>query len=224
MKTTAVIVARKGSVRIPNKMHQIINGESLVMRKVRQCLATPGIHEVVVGSDDVSIAADVIRMGAKFAHRELKYCDEKSTTVNDMVRNMLNFIDTDQVLWAHPTNPFITEHHYKQAIDLLDENRVNGKNSLFSVNVLKGHFWDDRGKEINFDSTAKIHRVAADLPPIYAQNGGIFIRPYADMLVDGALVSASKAVIYQMDALDGWDIDHSWQLEFAQHYAAKNNL
>ena len=223
-KTTAVIIARKGSVRIPGKMHQPINGESMILRKLRQCLAIPGIYQVIVGSDDESIANQVRNMGAGFILRQPEYCDEKSRTVNEVIINMLQGIhDADRILWAHPTNPFIDSEHYADAIATLDEVEKDGYDSLISMNTMHGHFWHQNLSPINFGALEPRHKIASHLPPVYAQNGGIFIRPYADMLKDGALMGG-RAFIYPMESIIGWDIDHPWQLEFAQWYAKQRNL
>ncbi len=218
MRTTAVIIARKGSVRIPGKMHQMIGNDTMLLRKVKQCLEIKGVEQVVVGSDDTSIAMEVDRLGAVFIEREEKFCDEKSTTVNEMIKDVLSKITpiTDQILWAHPTNPFIESHHYQSALELLDAKRMLGYDSVFSVNRLQGHFWSNITTPINFSPISPIHIVAANLPPIFAQNGGIFIRPYNEMVQDGALIG-KNALMIAMDQLDGWDIDYPWQLEFAQY-------
>ncbi len=218
-KITAVIVARKESERIPNKMHQKIGDETMVMRKVRQCLAVDGIGSVIVGSDDESIKSEVEAEGAIFAHREDKYCDEKSATVNEMVKNMLSFFESEYVLWAHPTNPFITTKHYSDAMNSLILRLIyDGYDSLFSASEMKGHFWREERQEIipiNFSPLTPIHKTANKLPAMYSQNGGIFIRKYEDMAKDGNLIGG-KPVMYTISMLDGWDIDEQWQLELAQ--------
>lgn len=217
-KITAVIVARKESKRIPNKMHQIIGDETMVMRKVRQCLAIDGVGQVIVGSDDDSIKSQVEERGGIFAHREYKYCDEKSTTVNEMVQNVLSFFESEYVLWAHPTNPFITTEHYQGAIEAFKKAEKDGYDSLFSASEMNGHFWRGNKNEIipvNYSPFTPDHKIAKELPAMYSQNGGIFIRKYEDMIKDGNFIGG-KPAMYSMSMLAGWDIDYEWQLEFAQ--------
>lgn len=51
METTAVVVARKGSVRIKSKSLLILDGKSLIERKIIQLQKCKHIDRVVFGSD-----------------------------------------------------------------------------------------------------------------------------------------------------------------------------
>ena len=53
-KITAVIIARKNSKRLPNKMYQKINGKSLIETKISHLLKT-NVDEIAVGSDDLKL-------------------------------------------------------------------------------------------------------------------------------------------------------------------------
>ena len=226
MKITAVIVARKGSRRIPNKMHQIIDGQSLIQRKVRQCLEVKSFDQVIVGSDDESIKEQVEDMGARFVRRPDRYCDEDAVTPNLMVKNMLSYFKSDVVVWAHPTNPFIEAFHYESAlsiykniIDTVGERDV----SVTNVAELRGHFYYEYGSGINHLPNAhhidvrNVHRTAAQLPAILKQTGGIFIRDYGRMAWDGYFLSSMPS-FYITDEVTGWDIDEPWQLEAARDF------
>ena len=86
--------------------------------------------------------------------------------------------------------------------------------SLFSATVIKNHFWNHK-KPINHKPFSKKHVVASKLPAIFSQNGGIFIRFKKDMIKDGRFVG-NKPYIFQMNEIEGWDLDHPWQLEVAK--------
>ncbi len=218
-KTTAVIVARKGSIRVPGKMYQMIDSEPLILRKIRQLKELESVEMIIVGTDADDFRGQIEDAGARFCRTPDEYNKGMHDKVNGMVRNILGFFKTEQVLWAHSTNPFIESWHYQEALEVLEAVRHEGYDSLFSVNRMMGHFWSDKMSPINFGALDPVHRIANHLPPVYAQNGGIFIRPYDDMLKDGSLI-AGKAHMFPMDQLTGWDIDYPWQLEFAQHYAS----
>ena len=53
-KITAVIIARKNSTRLPNKMYRKINGKSLIEIKINHLLKTK-VDEIAVGSDDIKL-------------------------------------------------------------------------------------------------------------------------------------------------------------------------
>ena len=57
-KITAVIIARKNSKRLPNKMYRKINGKSLIEIKINHLLKTK-VDEIAVGSDDLKLETRV---------------------------------------------------------------------------------------------------------------------------------------------------------------------
>lgn len=217
-KTVAVIVARKGSERIPNKMHQQIAGESLIVRKARQCKEIENIEEVFVVTDEYCLDAKFYEMGVNVYHPPLEYCQGKDA--NGMIKNALRAFRSDWVLWAHPTNPFIDAALYRRSLDLMAEIEPEGYNSVFSVNRLQGHFWNENPSPVNFSNITVKHKVATDLPCLFSQNGGIFIRKYSEMVEDGAFIG-SRAHMFPMSEVEGWDIDYPWQLSMAQELVEK---
>ena len=53
-KITAVIISRKNSKRLPNKMWQKLNGKSLIELKINH-LVKSNVDEIAVGSDDLRL-------------------------------------------------------------------------------------------------------------------------------------------------------------------------
>ena len=77
-KITAVVIARKGSRRLPLKMYKKFKGKSLIELKIKQLLKT-NVHEIAVGSDDKKLENICKKFNSskiKFYLREKKYCDE----------------------------------------------------------------------------------------------------------------------------------------------------
>ena len=214
MKIAAVIVSRKDSVRIQNKSKKKIKNQNLVERKISQLKKAKFIDKIYLGTNDLSLKKLTQKYKINFVKRENKYCDEKKTNAIDMIKNMLKFVDADIILWAHPTNPFIDHKLYDKAIRLFKKSSKNF-DSLFSATVIKNHFWSHKKKPINHKPFSKKHVVASKLPAIYAQNGGIFIRYKKNMIKDGRFIG-KKPYIFTMNEIDGWDLDHPWQLEVAR--------
>ncbi|WP_075501304.1 cytidylyltransferase domain-containing protein [Candidatus Pelagibacter communis] len=214
MKIAAIIVSRKNSVRIQNKSRKKIKNQNLVERKIYQLKKVESLDEIYLGTNDLGLKKLTKKYKINFVKRENKYCDEKKTTANEMVKNMLKFVDADIILWAHPTNPFINYEIYEKAIRLFKKSSKKF-DSLFSATVIKNHFWNHKKKPINHKPFSKKHVVASKLPAIFSQNGGIFIRFKKDMIKDGRFVG-NKPYIFQMNEIEGWDLDHPWQLEVAK--------
>ncbi len=218
-KISAVIIARKGSRRLPLKMYRKFKGKSLIELKINQLLKTK-VDEIVVGSDDEKLKNLCKKFNSKkikFYLREKKYCDEISTTPNQMIKNMLSFFKSDIVLWAHPTNPFTDHKFYNDAIKKFLKEEKKGKDSLFSVTKLNDYFWDHKKKPINHNPQEKTHTLlgAHKIKYIYVDNNAIYIRKYKDMIKDGRFWGA-KGYMYIMDEISGWDINTKWDLEASQ--------
>jgi len=214
MTTTAVIVSRKGSVRIKNKAWAKLNSVSLIERKILQLIKVSKIDNIVIGTNDSEIKEIADKYSVTFIKREEQFCDEKSATPNEMIRNMLSYFDSDVVLWAHLTNPFINETHYQDTLEQF-EKLDSDYDSLFSAVELKEHIWIDKTTPINHDPFSSKHIIAKDLNPVYKQNGGIFIRNKVDMQNDGRFIG-NKPYMYVMNEVEGLDLDYYWQLETAR--------
>lgn len=219
MKISAVIIARKGSKRLPNKLYRKFHGVSLIENKIRQLCKTK-VDEIIVGSDDKNVSKICKKFSSKkitFFKREKKYCDELSTTPNQMISNMLGFFKTDLVVWAHITNPLTDYKHYNKAIDMFNKNKNKGFDSLHSVSTMKRFFWNEKGEAMNHNPLEKSHTLLSNnkIRPYYVANGAIFIRHQKDMIKDGKFWG-KKRLMFKMNFVDGWDIDTEWQLDACQ--------
>ena len=214
MRIVAIIVSRKGSKRILNKSKVKIKNQGLVERKISQLKKVHLLDEIYLGTNDLSLKKLSKKYKIKFIKRAERYCDESRTNAKDMIKNMLKYVDADIIVWAHPTNPLIDERLYINAIKLF-KCSSNKFDSLFSATKLKNHFWNNKKKPINHNPFAKKHIISEKLPPIFFQNGGIFIRHKKDMIKDGGFIG-KKPIMFEMDEIQGWDIDYYWQLELAR--------
>lgn len=221
IKIIAVIVTRKGSKRIKNKNTRLFyKKDSLLSLKIKQLKKINEIDDIIVGSDDnnAQLVAKIHKV--KFFKRKKIFCDEKSKTPNDMIKNMLSFFSTDVVLWAHCTNPFITEKYYKEAIKkFIIQFKKGQSDSLVSVNKLHGHFYFN-SKPLNHNPRSNTHTVALKLKPIFMQDGGIFIREHKKMKKDGKFCGSSP-VYFELNNLTGLDINNNDDFTLAKILAKK---
>ena len=219
MKISAVIIARKGSKRLKNKMYQKFFGSSLIENKIKQLIKS-NVDEIIVGSNDIKLKTICEKYKEKnvfFVKRQEKYCDEKSTTPNEMIKNMLSLFDTDLVLWAHLTNPFTNEKHYNEALKIYNKLNKKKYDSLFSATMVADYFWDQNKKPLNHNPLEKSHTLLSTgkIKPLYTDNGAVFIRRHKDMIKDGRFWG-KKGFMYIMNYLNGWDINTKWDLESSQ--------
>ena len=183
-EVTAIVVARKGSVRVPQKNRLMLNGVPLFLRKIQQLQNAKQVDRIVFGSDDEYMLEIAEKNGADTIRRPDFFCDERVASANDMIGNMMDSIETDIVVWAHCTNPLISSATYDKAIEIFFSASELQYDSLLSVVELREHLWQERGHEfcpLNYNPYATRHTPARELPPYYMQDGGIFIQPYKQM-------------------------------------------
>ncbi len=180
-EVTAIIVARKGSVRVPSKNLLPLGEDTLISRKIKQLKGAELIDRVVFGSDSDEMLQHAEKFGAECIRRPDYYCDEKQASANDMIRNMMDLVKTDVVVWAHCTNPLLSSDTYDNAIKTFANGMEEGYDSLLSVVELREHLWGEDKKPLNYNPYQARHTPARELPPYYMQDGGIFIQPYEQM-------------------------------------------
>lgn len=205
---TAIVVARGGSTRLPNKALLPFAGSSMIGHKVRtlkQCLR---IGRVVVGSDSDAILAEAKANGAETVKRGDYHCDERVCSANEMILNMVSLVGggpDDVFVWAHPTNPLIRPETYDAAVDRFAAGMEFNFDSLMSVREEKRHAWFD-GKPLNFTPHEIPHRPASQLEPVLFQDGAIFIQTRQRWL-DTAYFYGERPLHFQVPWDEGWDVD-----------------
>lgn len=104
MTVLAVVPARRGSKRLPDKNVRLLGGMTLVEHALRCAARAPSVDEVVVSTDDERVAAMVRSLGVRVVDRppELATDDASSWSV---VRHAAAGADFDVVVLLQPTSP-----------------------------------------------------------------------------------------------------------------------
>ncbi len=180
VEITAVIPAKGYSGRVSGKNMRDIAGIPLVAWKIEQLSKCMHINRIIVGSDSDEILSIAKSHGAETVFNENEYCDEVNRSVNERIRYMCSLFETDIVVWAHCTNPLLSPDTYDRAVGKYLS--FNGEyDSLLSVYSLQGHIWSSEYKPY-YDPYGARHPYAGELPPVYIQDGGIFLQPHRQML------------------------------------------
>lgn len=211
---SAVIVARKGSQRIPSKSMQMIGGKTLIQLKIEELKKTRYVDRVIVGSDCEEMLAHAESLGAEAVERPEFFCNEQKASANQMIGNMCSLISTDVVVWAHCTNPLLSSSTFDSAISTYLDN-IGDFDSLLSVVEIKEHLWDEHRKPINYDPFSERHTPARELPPYYMQDGGIFIQGYEAMTANSYFFG-KKPYLFKIPQNEFCDINDGRDLVIAR--------
>ena len=106
-KTIAIIPARGGSKRLPNKNILLLEGIPLIAHSILYAQENSSIiDEVYVSTDDDKIKEIAIKFGAKVIDRPIALSGDLEPTLSAL-QHAVNTIglDTENIVLLQPTNP-----------------------------------------------------------------------------------------------------------------------
>jgi len=139
MKTVAFVPAKGTSERIENKNLQVLDGEYLFKRKLRQLLECEEIDEVWLDSESEELHRLARDLPIKHHYRDPNLANNK-TDGHAMFANESRVTDADIVVQVLCTAPFIDKSVIDPALRDLKESPTT---SLVAVSEQKLYLWDD---------------------------------------------------------------------------------
>jgi regulator of RNase E activity RraA/CMP-N-acetylneuraminic acid synthetase len=158
MKVAAFVPAKGTSERIESKNLQILDGEYLFKRKLRQLLECREIDEVWLDSEDDHIHKLADDLPIKHLRRNPKLADN-DTDGHAMFENETRYTDADIVVQALCTAPFIDREIIDPALSKL---KASKQTSLIAVSEQKLYRWLD-GKPIYGDKIPNSEDLETDI-------------------------------------------------------------
>ncbi|MER7055031.1 N-acylneuraminate cytidylyltransferase [Streptomyces sp. NPDC000351] len=144
-RVLAVIPARGGSKGVPAKNLAPVGGVPLVARAVRECRATRLVTDVVVSTDDQSIATAAREAGAEVVLRPAAIAGDTATSEAAVLHAMdtheaLHGAPVDVVLLVQCTSPFIVREDIDGVAGAVAE---KGADTAVTVAPFHGFVWRD---------------------------------------------------------------------------------
>ena len=218
-KTVAIIPVRSGSRRITHKNTRVFGNTTLIENKITQIQKCKKVDSIIVATNDTRTKEICKNYDVVLMDREERFCDEKSTTPNQMIEDIVSRVDDsfELVVWAHCTNPLIDSTIYDLAVHSFLSSEPE-YDSLVSVTPVKNHFWHGTKTgciPMNYNPNSLSHPLAADLDPIYYQNGGIFIQKRKDM-VSNCYFFGRNPILFELDEYVSIDINKPLDMVIAE--------
>ncbi|MFD7302401.1 cytidylyltransferase domain-containing protein [Streptomyces pharetrae] len=182
-RVLAVIPARGGSKGVPAKNLAPVGGVPLVARAVRECRAGRLVTDVVVSTDDQSIAAAARAAGAEVVLRPAAIAGDTATSEAAVLHAMdaheaLHGAPVDVVLLVQCTSPFLTREDVDGVAAAVVE---NGADTAVTVAPFHGFIWrdgdgaaaeEDGGHGVNHDKAYRPRR--QDRPQDLLETGAAY--------------------------------------------------
>lgn len=213
----ALIPVRSGSQRVRNKNIKPFADSNLLEIKIKQLLRIKELDGIIVNSDSDEMLEIAKNLGAETVKRD-RYYASNTVSINEVYVNLAQNCNSDIILFADATNPMISD---KTIIECLEIYKNNSEfDSVNTVNLIKMFLWKD-GKPLNYSESNKPK--SQDLPDIFAINSAINILSKETMIKTRAFVGENP-YFYQVDDIEGIDIDNETDFEFAEFMYKKYRM
>ena len=219
MKTIAIIPARGGSKRLPNKNILSLGGMPLLVHSILYAKDNAHIiDEVYVSTDDEKIKEIALHFGAKVITRPQSISGDNEPTISSLQHVILSIDENvENVILLQPTNPLrpknLLEDCFQKFIYLQCE-------SLFTVSKSElklGKIIDN----IFIPFSYKIGQRSQDLEPLFYENGLLYIVKAATILEDKIITQ--NAYPYLVNHIFAKvDIDTQEDFDFAEYLIKKS--
>lgn len=179
----AIIPARSGSKRLPNKNIKDLCGKPLMAWSIEAAKQSKWIDEIVVNTNSQQYAEIAKQYGVNVPFLRPEELSQDKNTTFEYIQYTIDFYkntfkkEYDYIVLLQPTSPLRQAHHIDEAIELCLRKNAS---SIISVSECEHTpLWantlpPDHSME-NFVSKEAIGKRSQDLPQYYRINGCIFI-------------------------------------------------
>ncbi|MEA9413099.1 acylneuraminate cytidylyltransferase family protein [Flavobacterium sp. PL02] len=219
MKTIAIIPARGGSKRLPQKNIKLLGEIPLLAHSILYAKANKEIiDEIYVSTNDEDIKKIALEFGAKVISRPESISGDLEPTVSALKNVLEQITDTvENVVLLQATNPLRPQNLLKEALEIYQKEKHN---SLFTVS--RNH--QKLGKIVNqkfIPFNYEIGQRSQDLEPLFFENGLLYITKAA--LIMENIIIAENAFPFKIDSIfAGVDIDIQEDFDYAEYLYQKH--
>lgn len=210
--TIAIIPARGGSKRLPNKNTMLLGGIPLLVHSILFAQKHSFIDEVFITTNDENINEIALLYGAKVIERPENLSGDFEPTVSALKHVLENIETVENVILLQPTNPLRPENLLTEAFDVYLKNNCE---SLFTVSRKHhklGKIIDNKFQPFNY----QIGQRSQDLEPLFFENGLLYITK-SKLILEDKIIS-ENAYPYQVNHIfANVDIDMQDDFDYAEY-------
>ena len=227
----AVIPARGGSLRVPNKNLRKLGGHPLIAWTIKTALQSKLLDRVIVSTDSEEIAKVARKYGAEVPFLRPKEISGPLSTELQFHQHVLDWLQQNEnitpclIVNLYPTAPFRRWQSIDHAISQFLKHP--NAHSLRSIRVCSEHpfkMWKKQGAWLipfvpKKDSQTQTYSFQ-QLPQVHIQNANIYITKPKTMKTLKSTVG-KRVLAFEMDAVESVDINDPLDLDFAETVLAK---
>jgi len=213
MKTIAIIPARGGSKRLPNKNILLLGGIPLIAHSILYAQKQSDfIDGIFVSTDDPEIKKVALSYGARVIDRPEALSGDFEPTVSAIKHAIEGNDSVENIIVLQPTNPLRPENLLKDCFLTYQENQCN---SLFTVSRSHqklGKIEQDIFVPFNYTAGQR----SQDLEPLFYENGLIYISK-AKIIRENQIMSTTAFPFIVDHIYAGIDIDTKEDFNYAAY-------
>jgi CMP-N-acetylneuraminic acid synthetase len=213
VKLLAVIAARSGSKRLPNKNARTLGDKPLMVWSIECALASRCFSDVLVSTDTEELGTIARNAGASVPWlRPVELATDQASSAEvclhaaewyEQARTRL-----DGVALLQPTSPFRQSETVRRGVSLFMDDPTE---SVVSVSPATSHpYWcrrvDQDGRLRRLDGVPESVARSQELPRVWQFNGLLYIVPMS-VLRSGILISTAARALTIVDEIESLDID-----------------
>jgi CMP-N,N'-diacetyllegionaminic acid synthase len=227
-KVLAIIPARKGSKRLPNKNKLDLNGKPLISWTIESAMKSIYIDDIAISTDDEDIVeiAKLYDIDVPFL-RPVELSSDKASTM-DVIFHTINFYKSigryyDIIILLQPTSPLRTSVDIDNSFKLLSKD----VKAIVSVCELDhSPLWSNvlpTNNSLEFFLKEDVQGLRSqDLPQYYRLNGAIYLSRI-NYLKTNKKFFGKQSKAYIMSTNNSIDIDTKLDFELCKLIMNENN-
>ena len=217
-RVVAIIPARGGSKRIPNKNIKMFAGRPLIVHSLDAAKKSMVFDRIIVSTDSSEIAEIAQKAGAEVPFmRPPELADDYTPTI-PVLKHALNWLMSHNCMVEYfcciYANPFITSKNLISAFDLLKEKQVTGviPVTTFEFPIFRGiKISEDSSLEYIFPKYASsrsqdLHEAYHDVGQFYWWDCKKYMAAKEIALVDRIPYIIPRHLCQDIDTPEDWDI------------------
>lgn len=218
----ALIPARGGSKRLPDKNIKLLNGKPLIAWTIIAARESGLFDDIIVSTDSENIASLAKKFGANVPFIRPQNLSDDTATTAEVVRHAVDFIQQaekvsiDIICLLQPTSPLRTATHIKEAFNLYKEKKAKSVISVCKVEHSL-QLCNQLSNTLSMEGFIKLENNtrSQDHPVYYRLNGAIYIFDKIHFN-DISKIYDKNSYAYIMNRISSVDIDEKEDFIFAE--------
>lgn len=218
MNAVAIITARGGSKRIPEKNKKDFLGKPIICYSIEAALASGLFDEVMVSTDDEEIAQIAEKAGASVPFMRSEKTANDYATTDDVLMEVLEEYEKrgktfTYMACIYPTAPFVTARKLQDAMQVLKENQASGVMPVVRFSFPPQRGMAIRNGRLDYCYPENAMKRSQDLEPMYHDCGQFYVydvekyRACRGDLPDGYFpIEVPETEVQDIDNLSDWKL------------------